>query len=147
MHNYMTVSSVQFAVAVHIMTALADHDGEQVTSSFLAESVNADPSFVRKSLSKLVKSGLVKAGRGKYGFCCLARPPQQISLADIYRASDGPAVFTIHDYPVEITCRTSNNIKRILSGVLADTQVAVEKTLSTKTLADIVAGVRGTAGV
>ncbi len=50
----MSVKSVQFAVAAHIMAALGYFQGEEISSATLADSVNADPTFVRKSLSKLV---------------------------------------------------------------------------------------------
>ncbi len=63
----MSVKSVQFTVAAHIMAALAYRHGEEISSATMAESVNADPTFVRKSLSKLSKAGLVVTKRGKSG--------------------------------------------------------------------------------
>ena len=42
----MTATSVQFAVARHILTALGFHYGREITSKTLAESVNAEPTFV-----------------------------------------------------------------------------------------------------
>src|SRR6202140_2029513 len=54
----MSVKSVQFTVAAHIMAALGYFHGEEISSATLADSVNADPTFVRKSLSKLSKAGL-----------------------------------------------------------------------------------------
>ncbi len=86
----MSVKSVQFAVAAHIMAALGYRHGEEISSATLAESVNADPTFVRKSLSKLSKAGLVVTKRGKSGASVLARSPRQITLLDIYRASAAP---------------------------------------------------------
>jgi DNA-binding IscR family transcriptional regulator len=56
----MSVKSVQFAVAAHIMAALGYFHGEEISSAILADSVNADPTFVRKSLSKLSKAGVVR---------------------------------------------------------------------------------------
>src|SRR5262244_243066 len=97
----MSVKSVQFAVAAHIMTALGYFHGKEISSATLSESVNADPTFVRKSLSKLSKAGLVVTKRGKSGATVLARPPRQITLLDIYRASGAPPAFAIHSYPVE----------------------------------------------
>jgi hypothetical protein len=47
----MSVNSVQFTVAAHIMAVLGFYHGEEISSATLAESVYADPSFVRKSLS------------------------------------------------------------------------------------------------
>jgi len=47
----MSATSVQFTVAAHIMAALGFRHGEELRSAMLAESVKADPTFVRKSLS------------------------------------------------------------------------------------------------
>ena len=63
----MSATSVQFTVAAHIMAALGFRRGEETPSAMLAESVNADPTFVRKSLSKLSKAGLIVTTRGKNG--------------------------------------------------------------------------------
>src|ERR1700689_1078699 len=46
------------------LTALVFFHGKEISSAALAESVNADPTFVRKSLSKLFKAGLVVTTRG-----------------------------------------------------------------------------------
>src|SRR6266853_2969225 len=72
----MSATSVQFTVAAHIMAALGFRHGEKIPSATLAESVNADPTFVRKSLSKLSKAGLVVTTRGKNGASRLTRLPE-----------------------------------------------------------------------
>ena len=74
----MSVKSVQFAVAAHIMAVLGFDQGEEISSATLANSVNTDPTFVRKSLSKLSKAGLVVTKRGKSGASALARPPRRL---------------------------------------------------------------------
>jgi len=134
----MSATSVQFAVAAHLMVALAYRPGEKIHSVVLARSVNADPSFVRKSLSKLAKAGLVETRRGKNGASVLTRPARQITLLDIFRASNAPPAFTIHSYPVEKRCPISCNIKQSMSTVLARAQGSFEKTLAGVTLADLV---------
>src|SRR5271168_1583776 len=53
----MSVKSVQFAVATHIMAALGIYPDGEIGSATLADSVKANPTFVRKSLSKLSKAG------------------------------------------------------------------------------------------
>jgi hypothetical protein len=73
----------QFSVSVHIMTALGDHHGEQVTSAHLTASVRAHESQVRTVLSKLVKAGLVVTSRGRNGFSSLSRPANKINLLEI----------------------------------------------------------------
>ena len=138
----MGSASVQFSIAIHIMTVVADRIDEQVNSDFLAESVNTAPTFVRKSVSKLVKAGLLKAIRGKHGYCTLAKPATEITVADIYRASESPAIFTVHSYPVVKTCRVSVHIQQIMTDLLPEVQAGFERVLSRTTLADLVEGVR-----
>ena len=138
----MPATSVQFTVAAHIMAALGFFSDKQISSATLAESVNADPTFVRKSLSKLSKAGLILTTRGKNGASTLMRSPDQITLLDIYRASAAPPTFAIHNYPVEKRCPISRNIKACMSSVLTKAQNSFEKTLDGITLADVVSEIR-----
>ncbi len=138
----MPVKSVQFAVATHIMAALGYYHGEEISSATLAESVNADPTFVRKSLSKLSKAGLIATKRGKSGASVLARPPRQITLLDIYRASAAPPAFAIHSYPVDKRCPVSCHLKECMSRLLSHAQNSFERSLAKMTLAHLIRQVR-----
>jgi len=138
----MSVRSVQFAVAAHIMAALGYFHGEEISSAILADSVNADPTFVRKSLSKLSKAGLVVTKRGKSGASMLSRSPRQITLLDIYRASAAPPAFAIHSYPVEKSCPVSCHLKECMSRLLFQAQNSFERSLARITLADLVGQIR-----
>jgi Rrf2 family protein len=140
--EFMSATSVQFSVAAHIMAALGFYPGQETASAILAESVNAEPTFVRKSLSKLSKAGLIVTTRGKNGASKLTRSPKRITLLDIYRASAAPPAFTIHRYPVEKRCPISRNIKGCMSSVLRKAQGSFEKTLDGITLADVVGDIR-----
>jgi len=138
----MSAKNVQFTVAAHIMAALAYHHGEEVSSATLADSVNADPTFVRKSLSKLSKAGLVVTKRGKSGASVLARSPRRITLLDVYRASAAPPAFAIHSYPVEKECPVSCHLKECMSEVLSQAQYSFERSLAKVTLASLVGRLR-----
>ena len=138
----MSVKSVQFTVAAHIMAAPSYFHGEEIPSATLADSVNADPTFVRKSLSKLSKAGLVVTKRGKRGASVLARPPRQITLLDIFRASTAPPAFAIHSYPVNKRCPVSCNLKECMSGVLSQAQYSFETSLAKITVANLVGQIR-----
>ncbi|MDB5985224.1 MAG: Rrf2 family transcriptional regulator [Nevskia sp.] len=140
--TYMSATNVQFSVAAHVMVVLGFHHGEDLTSATLAESVNADPSFVRRTLSKLAKSGLVIATRGKNGASILARPPNKITMLEIYRASEAPRAFAIHAYAPMKSCSISCNIKRSLAQVLDEAQGAFEASLAKQRLAEVIADVR-----
>lgn len=133
----MSTKNVQFTVATHVMAGLAycaAKGGSGATSAALAGSVNAEPSFVRRTISKLAKAGLVTTTRGKNGACTLARPAAEITLLDIYRASEAPATFSIHDYPVEGACPISANISVCMNKVLACAQEGFEERLARRSL-------------
>jgi Rrf2 family protein len=138
----MSVKSVQFTVAAHIMAALGYFQGEEISSATLADSVNTDPTFVRKSLSKLSKAGLVVTKRGKSGASVLARPPRQITLLDIYRASGAPPAFAIHSYPADKRCPVSCHLKECMLGVLSQAQFSFERSLAKITLASLIGQIR-----
>ncbi len=142
-YNIMSATNIQFSVAVHMMAGLGFHEGQEVTSTNLASSVNAAPSFVRQILSKLSKHGLVVATQGKNGSCVLARDPSKITLLEIYRAIDPPAAFAIHSYPVQRGCQVSSNIKGCMMKVLSDGQHVFERSLAKRTVADVVSEIRG----
>ena len=138
-YNNMSRINNQFSVGVHIMTALGDHHGEQVTSAHLTASVLAHESLVRSVLSKLVKAGLVTTSRGRNGFSSLSRPAYKISLLEIYKAVGAPPVFSIHGYPKEKTCRTSCTHQEAMVELLEDTQRAFETRLGQRMLSEMVA--------
>jgi Rrf2 family protein len=138
----MSVRSVQFTVATHIMAAIGVYPGGEVGSAILANSVNANPTFVRKSLSKLSKAGLINTTRGKNGASALSRSPKRITLLDIYRASSAPPTFAIHSYPEYKRCVVSRNIKGCMSSVLSQTQKGFESSLAKITLAELIEQIR-----
>ena len=132
----------QFSIAVHIMAALAYSSDKQITSTMLAGSVNTSPSFVRRVVAKLSKAGLVRTATGKSGACRLARDASRISLFEIYEAVDAPRAFAIHQYPELKRCPVSCEIKRSLDKVLSRTQEAMEKSLKSVNLEQILGDMR-----
>jgi Rrf2 family protein len=135
-------NNIQFSIAVHILAGLACGCDKGVTSGHLAESVNTSPSFVRRTLAKLSKAGLVGTAIGKAGACWLAKDTKNISLLDIYKAVDAPKVFVIHNYAEQKVCFVSCHIKTALEKALGKTQKAMEASLAEISLAQIVADVK-----
>ena len=138
-------NNVQFSIAVHLLAGLACGGGRAgVTSGRLAESVNTSPSFVRRTLAKLSKAGLVETATGKAGACWLAKGAKDISLLAIYKAVDAPKSFAIHSYSEQKACFVSCHIKTALEKALAKTQKALEAKLAEISLAQIVSDVKKT---
>src|SRR5215471_7421327 len=122
--------NTQFPIAVHVMAALGYRPGRDTTSAQLAMSVNTSPSFVRRTLAKLSKAGLVETTTGKAGACWLGKSAKDISLLDIYRAVGAPKAFAIHRYTEQKECVVSCHIKTALEHALEKTQKTMEKTLA-----------------
>jgi Rrf2 family protein len=128
----------QFSIAAHLMTCLGVHQGQGLTSAQLSLSVNAAPSFIRRTLSKLAKAGLVKTTRGKNGASILALESSRISMLDIYHAVEAPAAFAIHQYPEQKVCRVSCGYKTSMEKVLAKSQASFEQGLKKVSLLEVV---------
>ena len=61
-----------------------------VKAGALAESQQIPQNFLENILADLRRAGLVRTQRGAEGGSTLARPADQISLADVLRAIEGP---------------------------------------------------------
>ena len=133
--------NTQFSIAVHILAGLACRGDKGTTSGLLAMSVNTSPSFVRRTVAKLSRAGLVETTKGKAGACRLARRPKQISLLQVYHAVDAPKAFAIHAYANQKICPVSCHIKAALEKALARTQKAMETRLAEITLAEILSDI------
>ena len=131
----------QFSIAAHLMAGLGYRAGMETTSADLARSVNTSPSFLRRTLAKLSKSGLIETAKGKNGFCKLARKPSEISLLDIYLAVDAPKAFSIHQYEETKQCSVSCHIKSALEKALNKTQQGMEEGLAKITLANLLSDI------
>ena len=131
-------TNTQFSIAVHLLAGLGYRKGREATSGELAMSVNTSPSFVRRTLAKLSKAGLVETTTGKSGTCRLGREPKEISLLDVYEAVDAPKAFAIHAYAPLKPCPVSCNIKTALEHALTKTQEAMEDSLRSITLVEII---------
>src|ERR1700689_4297136 len=78
-----------YALRAPIELAAASGGGH-VTSDQLAKTQRIPGKFLEAILTQLGRSGLVRSRRGPDGGFWLARPADEISLADIIRAIDGP---------------------------------------------------------
>ena len=76
--------------ALRAAIELAAAGGGHVTADQLARTQVIPGKFVEAILTQLRRAGLVRSQRGPDGGFWLARPAEDISLADIIRAIDGP---------------------------------------------------------
>jgi Rrf2 family protein len=130
--------NVHFSIAVHLLAELCYQPNRSAKSADLAASLNTNASFVRRFLAKLAKHGLVNSKTGRSGAYSLAGNPKSTSLLQIYRAVESPKSIAIHQYAAQEAFVVSWRIKVALEKVLAKPQDAMEASLSSISLAQVV---------
>lgn len=134
----------RFTIAAHMVSAV-DYLGDEmtVTSNLLAGSIGANPVIVRSVMSKLKEAGILHSSQGKSGIT-LARPLEDISFYDIYKAVDcvdDSGLFHFHEQP-NPNCSVGRNIHTALDGRLQDVQDTMEQKMKSITMAEVVADIR-----
>jgi DNA-binding IscR family transcriptional regulator len=88
--------SKNFATAIHIMTLLAFNERLKLkpclSSEHIAESLQANPSLVRRMLSILSKAELIDTQMGKSGGARLSSKREKINLREIYETIEPGAL-------------------------------------------------------
>ena len=90
-HNGKMRISAKVDYAVRAMAQLAaDQSGEPVKAEHIAREQGIPPKFLLAILHELKGAGLVRSQRGLSGGFVLDGSPEQITVADVIRAIDGP---------------------------------------------------------
>lgn len=138
-------TSTRFAVATHILTALAVTDGKPLRSEDLANSVNTGAVVIRGLLSRLAEAGLTRSQLGSGGGALLAKAPNEIRLLDVYRAVEDTELFTVHRQPPCAECPVGANILAAINPALTSAQAAMEAELGRTTIAEVAGRVNAAA--
>ncbi len=135
---------MRFKAAVQALAVLAARDGA-CPSATIAEDVPGHAVHLRRILARLARCGIVLAPEGRAGGYRLARPPSDITLADIWtgvklagRDEDEAASADGADTPV---CLSS-----VLDGITAEAERAELAVLARYSLADVLAKVNSDGG-
>ncbi len=89
--------SARVDYAVRAMAQLVPSwEGEPVKAEQIATGQDISLKYLLGILTELKRAQLVRSQRGPDGGFQLSRPPEQITLADVFRAVDGPLA-DVHD--------------------------------------------------
>ncbi|MFV0414452.1 MAG: Rrf2 family transcriptional regulator [Oscillospiraceae bacterium] len=117
------------------MVALSENT--PVTTATIAVSIQTNPVLVRRLMSKLKKPNLIKT-QTKLGATGLARPSEEISMLDIFKAvEEEQRVFDIHTN-TNLKCAVGANIERVLTKIRNQVQQDFERELAGIPLSSIV---------
>jgi Rrf2 family protein len=101
----------------------------------MAETCKVSPGYLAKVMRNLARERLVVSQRGLHGGFALARPPEKITVLEVIMAVDGFQRIT--ECPLGIE---GHEQLCPLHRKLDDTLAAIEASLSTTTIADLVTG-------
>ncbi|WP_174727833.1 RrF2 family transcriptional regulator [Mesobacillus harenae] len=76
-----------FTLAIHSLTLLALQPDRMSTSDAISESAGVHPVRIRKVLSLLKRSGIIKSKEGNGGGFIFALDPGEVSLWEIYKVT------------------------------------------------------------
>lgn len=79
------------SLALHAMAFVAAEPERRATTHEIAAAFGVSEHHLAKVNQRLVRAGLLEAARGPHGGVCLARPPQEITLMQVYQVIEGPA--------------------------------------------------------
>ena len=135
----------RFTIAVHIIACIDYFGGDEkrVTSEFMSLSTNVNPVIIRTVLSQLKSAGIITARQGSGG-ANLAKPLEEISLYDVYKAVDcvsEDGLFHFHENP-NTDCPVGKNIHYAMDERLTKAQNAMEQELKNINLKDVVEDVK-----
>jgi Rrf2 family protein len=120
--------------AVRAAVELASAGDEPVKGEKLAESQEIPLQFLEHILLELKHARIVRARRGARGGYWLAKPPEDVTLADVIRAVEGPLA-NIQDIAPEATEYPGNAAP--LRDVWIAVRASLRRVLEQVTLADL----------
>src|SRR5437867_10449350 len=94
-----TTAKADYAVRAAVELAAA---GDMVTADQIAQAQSIPVNFLENILRDLRRAGLIESRRGQAGGYLLARSADEISIADVIRAVEGPLADARHLSPAPL---------------------------------------------
>jgi Rrf2 family protein len=129
-------AKADYAVRAAIELAAGSQDAPRKVDQ-LAQAQDIPVSFLENILTQLRSAGIVRSQRGPEGGYWLAQPAQELSLAQVIRAVEGPLVGVRGQRPEEIEYSGSaESLKQVWIALRAN----LRKVLDEVTVADVASG-------
>ncbi|MEL6305203.1 MAG: Rrf2 family transcriptional regulator, partial [Bacteroidota bacterium] len=105
---------------------MAKYSDEWISSTHLARSVNINPALIRKELTVLKAHNLIVSKEGKYGGVKLAKPANEILLAEIFKIIKGKKhILEFSKNEGNKNCPVGSQIKTKLDELYEDMDVLI----------------------
>lgn len=124
--------------ALRALIALAaEGDAAAVSAEEIGRRQGIPHGFLQAILADLRRAGVVTSQRGQAGGWRLARPPAEVTIADVIRAVDGPLVSV---YGLRPEAVTYNDDARVLQPVWIAARSALREVFEAVTIRDLARG-------
>ena len=128
----------RLSLALHTLGHMAGDPERMRTSADIADHAGTNPVVVRRVLGKLRDAGLLASEKGYAGGWRLARPPHQITLADVYLALEESLIATGSEEE-QPDCAVEHALQRRVSSVMQDIEHSLIERLASTTIAEVAA--------
>jgi Rrf2 family protein len=129
-------AKADYAVRAMIELASGSQDAPRKVDE-VAQAQGIPVSFLENILTQLRSSGIVRSQRGPEGGYWLAQPPEEVNLAQVIRAVEGPLVGVRGLRPEEVSyAGSAESLQEVWLALRAN----LRKVLEHVTLADVASG-------
>ncbi len=111
--------STKGTYAIQVMLDLALHDtGENINVKKIAERQDISEKYLEQIIAVLNKAGFVRSVRGAQGGYRLSKSPDQYTVGDILRITEGPLEpVSVSESPLEVWKKLKAAIDEVVDGV------------------------------
>jgi len=112
------------SLALRTLMVCAVNRGQIVRKSDVAARINASENHLAQVINQLGHIGLIRTQRGRHGGFELARPPEKISVGQLFRAFEGDLPFMecfteTNTCPLKGVCRIRPHLSRAVEAFYA----------------------------
>lgn len=126
----------RLSVALHVLLHMHELQGV-VTSEALGPMLQMNPVVVRRTFAGLREAGILHSEKGHGGGWSLARPLEQVTLADVYRALGILTPFAIGPRDPKPRCLLEREANRAVTAALAEAEALLVERLSAVSLSSL----------
>jgi Rrf2 family protein len=126
----------RLSVALHVLLHMGERPDRPMTSEEMAACVGTNAVVIRRTFAGLRRAGIVSSEKGHGGGWRLARPPADVSIAQIQQAL-GERVVSLRQAGEPPHCQLVRAVVHALDDALREAEQVLERRLSTLTLADL----------